>query len=68
MRLTSEHWRQRADNMRSLVEGVRNAEARRSILTLAADYDAMAHRAEAEEIAKGLHLRKPVRLRLVASR
>ena len=48
------YWRRRAEEARTIAETMRNLEARVGMLRLAADYDAMAQRAENAQICSAL--------------
>jgi hypothetical protein len=41
-----EHWRQRAEQIRALLDDMRDAESRATMLRIAEDYDGLARRAE----------------------
>jgi hypothetical protein len=44
---TAEHWRKRAEEARVIADSMENAEARASMLMIAADYDKLAKSAPA---------------------
>ena len=47
-----EHWRQKAEEMRTLADGISDEEARATMLKIAEDYERLAKRAEKR--ARGL--------------
>jgi len=47
-----EHWRQRAEEMRTLADGISDEETRATMLKIAEDYERLAKRAE--QRARGL--------------
>jgi hypothetical protein len=48
---TSQHWRNRAEEARSLGEGMTDEAAKRAMLDIARNYEKIAERAEAREEA-----------------
>lgn len=49
-----EHWLQRAEEVRTAAEGMRDAEARAAMLRVAENYEMIAKRAEARELGIGI--------------
>jgi len=45
-RLGAKHWRERAEEARTLADQMNDGDARRSMLTIAAEYDKLAERVE----------------------
>ncbi len=54
MRFSADHWRQRAQEARSLATGVQDREVRQAILRIAEDYAAKARETALAEMASGL--------------
>jgi hypothetical protein len=56
----AKHWRDRAQEMRTLADQVKDADSRSIMLRLAADYDALADRAE-ERAGTSVNTPSPIR-------
>lgn len=51
---TPEHWRERAEEARTVADGIIDPEAKRSMLEIAAHYEYIAKRAEAKLVSGAL--------------
>ena len=59
MRLSAEHWRQRAQEAQNLAEMVRDREVRQALLRIALDYRKQAFAAAQEEMEAGVVWLRP---------